>query len=103
MAAPTSAQIIAQTAVETIAPTASEIITPTAAEIDTQTAARILAQTTTQTTAVAQTPVPTPPTTTNKVSWLKRDVLLFNASIGCTADELHFLYVRLRLLHAQTV
>lgn len=29
-----------------------------------------------------------------EVSWLKRDVLLFAASIGCTADELHFLYVR---------
>ncbi|KAJ9652055.1 hypothetical protein H2198_008679 [Neophaeococcomyces mojaviensis] len=27
-----------------------------------------------------------------EVSWLKRDVLLFAASIGCTADELHFLY-----------
>ncbi|EXJ78843.1 hypothetical protein A1O1_09245 [Capronia coronata CBS 617.96] len=27
-----------------------------------------------------------------KVSWLKRDVLLFNISIGCTADEPHFLY-----------
>ncbi|EXJ84086.1 hypothetical protein A1O3_04753 [Capronia epimyces CBS 606.96] len=27
-----------------------------------------------------------------KVSWLKRDVLLFNISIGCTADELHYLY-----------
>ena len=27
------------------------------------------------------------------VSWLKRDVLLFANSIGCTADELHFLYV----------
>ncbi|KAI9663343.1 MAG: hypothetical protein M1831_002627 [Alyxoria varia] len=27
-----------------------------------------------------------------KVSWLKRDVLLFAASIGCTVDELHFLY-----------
>ncbi|KAJ9649458.1 hypothetical protein H2199_000233 [Coniosporium tulheliwenetii] len=26
------------------------------------------------------------------VSWLKRDVLLFANSIGCTADELHFLY-----------
>ncbi|KAF2019590.1 peroxisomal dehydratase [Aaosphaeria arxii CBS 175.79] len=26
------------------------------------------------------------------VSWLKRDVLLFAASIGATADELHFLY-----------
>ena len=31
-----------------------------------------------------------PPT---EVSWLKRDVLLFANSIGCTADELHFLYV----------
>lgn len=29
-----------------------------------------------------------------EVSWLKRDVLLFANSIGCTADELHFLYVR---------
>jgi hypothetical protein len=28
-----------------------------------------------------------------EVSWLKRDVLLFANSIGCTADELHFLYV----------
>lgn len=28
-----------------------------------------------------------------EVSWLKRDVLLFAASIGCTAEELHFLYV----------
>jgi len=27
-----------------------------------------------------------------QVSWLKRDVLLFANSIGCTADELHFLY-----------
>ncbi|KAL9529924.1 putative dehydratase [Sphaerulina musiva] len=27
-----------------------------------------------------------------EVSWLKRDVLLFAASIGATADELHFLY-----------
>lgn len=27
-----------------------------------------------------------------EVSWLKRDVLLFAASIGCTASELHFLY-----------
>ncbi|KAI1983996.1 hypothetical protein LOZ54_004704 [Ophidiomyces ophidiicola] len=26
------------------------------------------------------------------VSWLKRDTLLFANSIGCTADELHFLY-----------
>lgn len=32
------------------------------------------------------------------VSWTKRDVLLFAASIGCTVDELHFLYVRLTLL-----
>jgi hypothetical protein len=31
-----------------------------------------------------------PPT---EVSWLKRDVLLFANSIGCTSDELHFLYV----------
>ncbi|KAF2813731.1 Thioesterase/thiol ester dehydrase-isomerase [Mytilinidion resinicola] len=29
---------------------------------------------------------------TFEVTWLKRDVLLFAASIGCTADELHFLY-----------
>jgi hypothetical protein len=28
-----------------------------------------------------------------EVSWLKRDVLLFANSIGCTTDELHFLYV----------
>lgn len=27
-----------------------------------------------------------------EVSWLKRDALLFARSIGCTADELHFLY-----------
>ncbi|RJE26293.1 Peroxisomal dehydratase [Aspergillus sclerotialis] len=27
-----------------------------------------------------------------EVSWLKRDVLLFANSIGCTADELHYLY-----------
>ena len=31
---------------------------------------------------------------TTEVSWLKRDVLLFAVSIGCTADELQFLYVR---------
>lgn len=30
-----------------------------------------------------------PPT---EVSWLKRDVLLFANSIGCSTDELHFLY-----------
>lgn len=34
-----------------------------------------------------------------EVSWLKRDVLLFANSIGCTADELHFLYVRYRSAH----
>lgn len=28
-----------------------------------------------------------------KVTWLKRDILLFANSIGCTTDELHFLYV----------
>lgn len=28
-----------------------------------------------------------------EVSWLKRDALLFAYSIGCKADELHFLYV----------
>ncbi|RDL42208.1 Thioesterase ester dehydrase-isomerase [Venustampulla echinocandica] len=27
-----------------------------------------------------------------EVSWLKRDVLLFANTIGCTTDELHFLY-----------
>ncbi|KAM7197814.1 HotDog domain containing protein [Naviculisporaceae sp. PSN 640] len=27
-----------------------------------------------------------------EVSWVKRDVLLFANSIGCTADELHFVY-----------
>lgn len=27
------------------------------------------------------------------VSYYKRDVLLFANSIGCTAEELHFLYV----------
>ena len=29
-----------------------------------------------------------------EVSWVKRDALLFANSIGCTSDELHFLYVR---------
>ena len=29
----------------------------------------------------------------NDVAWQKRDVLLFANSIGCTADELHFLFV----------
>lgn len=28
------------------------------------------------------------------VTWLARDVLLFNISIGATADEPHLLYVR---------
>lgn len=28
-----------------------------------------------------------------KVSWLKRDLLLFANTIGCEADELHFLFV----------
>lgn len=34
---------------------------------------------------------------TTEVSWLKRDVLLFAVSIGCTVDELHLIYVRLPL------
>lgn len=29
-----------------------------------------------------------------EVSWTKRDALLFANTIGATADELHFLYVR---------
>jgi hypothetical protein len=33
-----------------------------------------------------------PPT---EVAWLKRDALLFAQSIGCTPEELHFLYVRI--------
>lgn len=36
-----------------------------------------------------------------EVSWLKRDVLLFATSIGCTVDELQFLYVRLPPLQFQ--
>src|SRR5271163_445184 len=36
---------------------------------------------------------------TEEVSWLKRDVLLFANSIGCTADELHFLFVNLPSKH----
>jgi hypothetical protein len=28
-----------------------------------------------------------------EVTWLKRDALLFAASIGCTHEELQFLYV----------
>lgn len=28
-----------------------------------------------------------------EVSWMQRDLLLFANSIGCTPDELHFLYV----------
>jgi peroxisomal enoyl-CoA hydratase 2 len=34
-----------------------------------------------------------------EVTWLKRDVLLFANSIGCTADELHFLFVNLSSKH----
>jgi peroxisomal enoyl-CoA hydratase 2 len=34
-----------------------------------------------------------------EVAWLKRDVLLFANSIGCTTDELHFLFVCLRDAH----
>lgn len=30
------------------------------------------------------------------VAWLKRDALLFANSIGCKADELHFLFVRIK-------
>jgi hypothetical protein len=30
------------------------------------------------------------------VAWLKRDLLLFAASIGVTEDELHFFYVNFR-------
>lgn len=29
-----------------------------------------------------------------KVSWIKRDALLFAISIGCQVDEEHYLYVR---------
>ena len=32
------------------------------------------------------------------VAWLKRDVLLFAHTVGCTVDELHFLYVCLSVL-----
>jgi peroxisomal enoyl-CoA hydratase 2 len=28
-----------------------------------------------------------------EVSWLKRDVLLFANTVGCTDEELHFLFV----------
>jgi peroxisomal enoyl-CoA hydratase 2 len=35
-----------------------------------------------------------------EVTWLKRDVLLFANSIGCTADELHFLYVSMLQLRS---
>lgn len=35
-----------------------------------------------------------------EVSWNQRDVLLFANSIGCTTDELHFLYVRSRSVKA---
>ncbi|KAI4224088.1 MAG: hypothetical protein LQ349_007304 [Xanthoria aureola] len=32
------------------------------------------------------------------VAWLKRDVLLFAHTVGCTVDELHFLYVCLNCI-----
>lgn len=32
-----------------------------------------------------------------EVSWLKRDVLLFANTVGCTDQELHFLYVNTSL------
>jgi peroxisomal enoyl-CoA hydratase 2 len=41
-----------------------------------------------------------PPT---EVAWLKRDVLLFAQSIGCTSDELHFSYVRNQKIDAPSV
>lgn len=37
-----------------------------------------------------------------EVSWMQRDLLLFANSIGCTPDELHFLYVRLSNDHPQS-
>lgn len=36
-----------------------------------------------------------------KVSWFKRDVLLFNVSIGCNVKEPQFLYVRRRSMMSQ--
>lgn len=38
-----------------------------------------------------------------EVAWLKRDVLLFANSIGCTADELHFLFVGLDFTARYTI
>jgi len=38
-----------------------------------------------------------------EVSWLKRDALLFAYSIGCTVDELHFLYVRQLLYFSRII
>ena len=38
----------------------------------------------------------------SKVSWLKRDVLLFNLSIGCKAEETHYVYVRVNCLDETT-
>ena len=37
------------------------------------------------------------------VAWLKRDVLLFAHTVGCTVDELHFLYVCLSVLSVCSV
>lgn len=38
---------------------------------------------------------------TRKVSWLRRDTLLFNLSIGCKADEPQFVYVSRRDVEAE--
>ena len=37
------------------------------------------------------------------VSWLKRDVLLFANSIGCTVDELQFIYVRSHSAYSEDI
>lgn len=37
-----------------------------------------------------------------EVSWMQRDLLLFANSIGCSPDELHFLYVRPNHGHPQS-
>ena len=37
------------------------------------------------------------------VAWYKRDVLLFANSIGCTVDELHFLYVWLEQIPSNDI
>jgi peroxisomal enoyl-CoA hydratase 2 len=38
-----------------------------------------------------------------KVTWNKRDLLLFAYSVGCTADEIHFLYVRYCIICFDTI